>query len=82
MRPPVTPAEAAATAAHAEQTVPLKQYQRAVVKAKAYQGEARQLAAQLRRMAARAAKLKKAAQALRWASGLGAGLESSRPACS
>ena len=47
--------------------VPLKQYQRAVVKAKAYHGEARQLGAQLRRALAKAAKLKKAATALRWA---------------
>lgn len=39
-----------------------------VVKAKAYHAEARQLGAQLRRMTAKAAKLKKAAAALRWAS--------------
>ena len=38
-----------------------------VVKAKAYHAEARQLGAQLRRMTAKAAKLKKAAAALRWA---------------
>ena len=38
-----------------------------VVKAKAYHAEARQLGAQLRRMTAKAAKLKKAAAALRCA---------------
>jgi len=40
-----------------------------VVKAKAYHAEARQLGAQLRRMTAKAAKLKKAAAALRCAWG-------------
>lgn len=73
-------AEATATAANAKQTVPLKQYQRALVKAKAYHMESRQLASQLRRMAARAAKLKKAAQALRWADGHAAGLRRRLPA--
>ncbi|EFN55790.1 hypothetical protein CHLNCDRAFT_57709 [Chlorella variabilis] len=48
----------------AAEQVPLKQYQRAVLRAKAYHAEARQLAAQLRRMTAKAAKLKKAATAL------------------
>jgi hypothetical protein len=45
--------------------VPLKQYQKAVLRAKAHHAEARQLAAQLRRMASKAVKLKKAASALR-----------------
>lgn len=55
-----------AAAAVAADTVPLKQYQRVVVKAKAYHAEARQLGASLRRVTAKAAKLKKAASALRW----------------
>ncbi|KAI3437873.1 hypothetical protein D9Q98_000319 [Chlorella vulgaris] len=46
------------------ETVPLKQYQKAVLRAKAHHAEARQLAAQLRRMASKAEKLKKAASAL------------------
>ena len=59
--PPAEPtAELAAGGA-----VPLKQYQRALLRAKAFHGEARQLASQLRRMTAKAAKLKKAATALR-----------------
>jgi len=60
--------KAAGAEAPAEEVVPLKQYQRAVLKAKSYHAEARQLAAQLRRMTAKAAKLKKAAESLRWAS--------------
>ncbi|PSC70702.1 Bromodomain adjacent to zinc finger domain 2A [Micractinium conductrix] len=56
-------AEAAAVAA-AQEVVPLKQYQRAVLKAKRYHGEAHQLGAQLRRMTAKAFKLKRAAEAL------------------
>ena len=62
---PSPPAETAAEVA-AGDAVPLKQYQRALLRAKAFHGEARQLASQLRRMTARAAKLKKAAAALRF----------------
>lgn len=58
-----------AVAEAAAEQVPLKQYQRAVLRAKAYHAEARQLAAQLRRMTAKAAKLKKAATALRYVRG-------------
>lgn len=57
------PVEGAAAAA--ADTVPLKQYQRAVLKAKAYHAEARQAGGALRRMTAKAAKLKRAATALR-----------------
>jgi hypothetical protein len=55
----------AAGPADAAESVSLKQFQRAVLRAKAYRGEARQLAVQLRRMSTKAAKLKKAAAALR-----------------
>lgn len=58
------PAEPSAAAAPAD-AVPLRQYQQVVLKAKAYRNESRQLAGQLRRMTAKAAKLKKAAEALR-----------------
>jgi hypothetical protein len=48
--------------------VPLRQYRRALLRVKTYHAEAGNLKVQLRRATAKAAKLKQAAAALRWAS--------------